>query len=297
MKTPKTTLEQWRAFHAVAEAGGYHQAADVLHKSQSAISYSVAKLQEQLGITLLDMEGRKSHLNAAGKVLLARASELLEQAWRLEALAQQLGQGWEAEITLAVDLIFPNAWLIEILRRFAPYSSQTRLRVMEEVLSGGEEALLSGQANLALLGFIPQGFLGNPIAQIEFVAVANPSHPLMHKSRTLTQDDLKQELQIVIRDTGSKNRDAGWLGASRRWTVSSPATSVAMITAGLGFAWLPRHIIADKLSAGELVEIPLQTGRTRTVPIFLVYSDEELAGPATLELAQLITTVCHELSD
>ncbi len=296
MRTPKTTLEQWRALHAVAEAGGFHQAAEQLHKSQSAISYSIAKLQEQLGVTLLETEGRKSHLNVTGKMLLARSREVLEQASRLEALAEKLSRGWEPEITLAVDLIFPNPWLIEILRRFAPFSAQTRLRVMEEVLSGGEEALLSEQANLALLGFIPQGFLGNHVAQIEFVAVAHPEHALLHKSTVLTQDDLKQELQIVIRDTGSKNRDAGWLGAARRWTVSSPATSVAMISAGLGFAWLPRHIIADKLSSGELVELPLKTGKTRTVPIFLVYADEALAGPATLELAQQIESVCYDFS-
>ena len=55
----KTTLEQWRMFKAVVEYGGYAQAADAIHKSQSTISYGVHKLQEQLGVQLLEVEGRQ----------------------------------------------------------------------------------------------------------------------------------------------------------------------------------------------------------------------------------------------
>ena len=53
----KTTLEQWRMFRAVVEHGGYAQAADAIYKSQSTISYGVHKLQEQLGVQLLEVEG------------------------------------------------------------------------------------------------------------------------------------------------------------------------------------------------------------------------------------------------
>ena len=57
-----TSLEQWKAFQAVIDYGGFAQAAAALHRSQSAISYSVNRLQEQLGVRLLEISGRKAQL-------------------------------------------------------------------------------------------------------------------------------------------------------------------------------------------------------------------------------------------
>ena len=68
MKTyPIVTIEQWRVFQAIIEQGGYAQAAAYLHRSQSAISYSMSKLQEQLGVPLVKVEGRKAVLTEQGQ--------------------------------------------------------------------------------------------------------------------------------------------------------------------------------------------------------------------------------------
>lgn len=56
---PRVTLEQWRVFHAIIDHGGYAQAATYLHRSQSAVSYAMSRLQEQLGIPLLKIEAAK----------------------------------------------------------------------------------------------------------------------------------------------------------------------------------------------------------------------------------------------
>ncbi|MGL5500833.1 MAG: helix-turn-helix domain-containing protein, partial [Plesiomonas shigelloides] len=57
---PKTTLEQWRMFQAVVDCGGYAQAADKLNKSQSSLNHAVTKLQDMLGVQLLEVRGRKA---------------------------------------------------------------------------------------------------------------------------------------------------------------------------------------------------------------------------------------------
>ncbi|MFC1748652.1 LysR family transcriptional regulator, partial [Pseudomonadota bacterium] len=72
-KAPKVSLDQWRALQAVVECGGYAQAAKQLHRSQSSVSYSVARLQEQLGVPLLEIHGRKAQLTPAGEALLNRS--------------------------------------------------------------------------------------------------------------------------------------------------------------------------------------------------------------------------------
>ena len=104
---------------AVVDHGGFAQAAAAVFKSQSTVNHAVHKLQDQLGIQLLEVRGRKAHLTAAGDMLLRRTSQLLEQAESLELVAASLNQGEEVEIRLAVDEIFPPECLAGALDELA----------------------------------------------------------------------------------------------------------------------------------------------------------------------------------
>ncbi|QRQ85854.1 LysR family transcriptional regulator [Cupriavidus oxalaticus] len=157
---------------AIVEHGSYAQAAEALHRSQSSVSYMVARLQEQLGVELFSMEGRKARLTENGAALLARASELLGDAYRLEQLAENLQRGWEAEVRLAVDAALPADLLLSALKAFARLAPQTRVHVTEVVLSGADQALLQRQAGLAVGTRIPTGHFGERLLDIPFVAVA-----------------------------------------------------------------------------------------------------------------------------
>ena len=131
MQRTRVTLEQWRAALAVADEGGFAAAARSLAKSQSSVSHAVARLQEQLGVPLFRLAGRRAELTAAGHALLRRARYLLRDALALEETAQVLAQGWEAEVTVAVDTIVPMALLLRGLERFAAQAPETRVQVME----------------------------------------------------------------------------------------------------------------------------------------------------------------------
>src|SRR5271170_8359429 len=111
----KTSLEQWAVLAAVVDTGGFAQAAQVLNRSQSAVSYAVARLQESLDLPLLVVEGRKSVLTPPGRTLLNRARLLLKDLATLEQLAHSLKQGWEPELSLVVDAAFPRALLLGIV--------------------------------------------------------------------------------------------------------------------------------------------------------------------------------------
>ncbi len=289
MKMPRTTLEQWRVVQAIVEHGGYAQAAEALHRSQSSVSYMVARLQEQLGVELFSIESRKARLTENGAALLARANELLGDAYRLELLAENLQRGWEAEVWLAVDEALPATLLLSALKAFAGFAPQTRVQLKEVVLSGADQALLERQVDLAVGTRIPTGHLGERLLDIPFIAVAHPEHPLNRLGRELDAEDLSREMQVVLRDSGQSNpRDDGWLGATLRWTVSNMATVRTLVAGGLGFAWLPEHLVAGPLKDGTLRPLPLREGRIRHVALYLVHSQPELAGPATRRLADVL---------
>lgn len=289
MKAPRVTLDQWRTLQAVVDHGGFAQAADVLHRSQSSVSYTVARMQEQLGVPLLRIDGRKAVLTEAGDVLLRRSRQLVKQASQLEDLAHHMEQGWEAEVRLVVDAAYPNARLVRALTAFMPQSRGCRVRLREEVLSGVEEVIKEGTADLAISALNIPGFLGAEMSTVEFVAVAHPDHPLHRLQRVVTFQDLETQMQVVIRDSGRQQpRDIGWLGAEQRWTVGSLSTAASFVSSGLGFAWLPRHLIERELKDGQLKLLPLEQGGSRN-PLFYLYSNKDTPlGPATQILVELI---------
>ena len=278
---PRTSLDQWAIFAAVVDEGGYAQAAEALHKSQSAISYALARLQEALDLPLLTIEGRKAVLTDHGRTLLSRVRPLLRDLHALEAQARLLKQGWEPSLSLVVDLAFPRERLLKVVAELQDLCPSTQVRLADAVLSGAEEAITEGHADVVVTAHVPPGFLGDQLLDVDFIAVAAATHPLFEDAASLGFAQLERDTQVVVRDSGTrKPRDEGWLGANRRFTVSSMEASLATVRAGLGYAWLPAHMTRDDLRSGALRALPLMHGGSRRVPLHLVLVKGELAGPA-----------------
>ena len=277
----KTSLEQWAVLAAVVDEGGYAQAAVALHRSQSAVSYAVGRLQEELDVPLLVIEGRKAVLTPHGQTLLQRARGLLRDMNTLELLARSLKQGWEAELRLVVDAAFPREHLLKIVAELQQLCPNTQMQLSDAVLSGADEAIADGVADVVVTTHVPSGYVGEFLLDVTFVAVARPDHPLFAVGHDLSFEDLTRHVQVVVRDSGLKHpRDEGWLGAERRCTVSSMEASLATVKAGLAYAWLPEHVVAASLRDGTLKVLPLASGRERRAALYLVLVHSEVAGPA-----------------
>lgn len=278
---PRTTADQWAVLAAVVDHGGFAPAAQALHRSQSAVSYSVARLQEAIGLPLLALDGRRNVLTPHGRTLLNRARLLVQDLDTLESLAATLKKGWEAELGIVVDSAFPRARLLEIIAELQKTCPGTQLQLSDVVLSGAEEAILQRAADVVITTRVPPGFLGDWLLDIEFQAVAAPDHALLAMGRDLTPEDLIPHVQAVIRDSGTAQpRDEGWLGSTRRFTVTSMDASLATVIAGLCYAWLPAHLVADAVRQGRLKQLPLLLGASRKVPLLLVVPEPALLGPA-----------------
>lgn len=274
---------------AVVDHGGYAGAAEALSKSVSTVNYGIRRLEAGLGVELLELEGRRAVLTRAGRELLRRSRHLLDEAMALERAAGALARGWEAVVTLAVEVIFPQERLLRSLDAFARLTGTTRVELIESVLSGTTEQLFSGVADLAITAWVPPGFLGDPLVTVEFVAVAHPDHPLHQLGRPLTQRDLRQHRQLVVRDSGLReSRDAGWLEAEQRWTVDHMNTAKGIVEAGFAYAWLPECLIRESLNRGRLVTLDLEAGAIQMVPFSLAFADRDHGGIAAETLAETL---------
>src|SRR5258706_3763376 len=173
----EVSLEQWKALISVVDSGGYEKAAEALGKSQSSITYAVKKLQSQLGVKAFEVKGRKAVLTPTGEFLYRRARALVEEAAATERAARKLSAGWEAEIGLAIEVLFPTWLLLQCLERFGTESPQTRIELIESVLSGTTEALLQGRGQVAVGRVAPQGLVGAARVSRPLLPVADPAHP------------------------------------------------------------------------------------------------------------------------
>lgn len=284
----QVTLEQWQALVAVVDAGGYAKAAEQLGKSQSAVSYAVQKLETSLSTRVFKLSGRRATLTEAGQALYRHAQRLLEQAEQTEQLARQFSEGYEARIRIAMDAVFPREWMLDILAEFTEAHAHTRMELQETILSGSDEAVLNRQVDLSISGRVPPGFLGEKLMDVRFIACAHPDHPLHRLDRTLTHEDLRQHRQLVVRDSGSRSVDSGWLGAEQRWTLSNIDASILAACKGVGFAWYPQTRIQHALDQGLLKPLPLGNSSERSVELYLILTDGELARPGVKKLAGML---------
>jgi DNA-binding transcriptional LysR family regulator len=288
MASSKITLDQWNVLVSVVESGSYSKAAERIHRSQSTLTYAIKKLESLLAVKVFELRGRKAVLTPTGELLYRRGKTLTEEAARLEHAAAELAKGWEPQVRVAVDIVFPTWLLLKCFADFARERPETHLELYETVLGGTEEALAKRSVEFAIGGSVPQGFVGDILMPIRAVCMAAPSHPLHQLGRTLTLEDLRRHRHIVIRDSGEQRvRSAGWIN-DLRWTVSNKATSIQAAGLGLGYAWYPEDSVRAELERGALKPLPLREGAEKSGTLYLTFADREAAGPGTLRLAQII---------
>ena len=287
--TPNITLEQWRTLISIVDAGGYAQAAEMMYKSQSAVTYAVQKIESMLDVKVFEIQGRKAILTPTGQMLYRRALALLNEANELEQAAHALSAGWEANINIAAEILFPPQLLLTCMHKFGLESPHTRIELIESVIGGTSEALLKGEADIAISPQLPPGFLGTLLTRIKIIAVAHVDHPLHNLGHALTYKDLRAYRHLVVRDSG-KNRGQrpAIVDVDQRWTVSQIATSIQAVSMGYGFAWLPEEHIRQELNTGLLKPLPLLEGGEREVPLYLVIANPDFAGPGIRRLAEII---------
>jgi DNA-binding transcriptional LysR family regulator len=284
----RVSLKQWRILHAVIDCGGFADAAEFLHLSQSSISYTISRMQEQLGLQLLKIEGRKAHLTEVGRVLLNQSRHLLKNAIELEEQAKNLKDGNAKDIRLAVDYSFPVQTLMRALARFCEDEPGRRVHLSEVTVVEIEDVLRRRDADLAISSKVPLGFMGDLLTKVDYVAVAHPTHNLFRLGRIPTAADLRRQVRIVIQVGPPAKGETSAARPEECWAVSSFDTALEAVCCGLGYAWLPLHRIQSRIDQGALACLPLADGGSYSVNLFLIHARLYSASPEASRLAELL---------
>jgi len=270
----KLSLEACEVLDAIDKKGSFAAAAAALYRVPSTVTYTIQKLEEDLGIKVYRREGRRSILTPAGKVLLEEGRELLKAAQNIVETAKQVDSGWESKINIAIDTIYDIDKLYEIIETFYELQTGVEVNISEEVLAGGWEAIIENRADLVIGAPYPeintQGIKFEEIGMAEWQFVVSKQHPLNQYTLPLSEEDTKPFHPIMIRDS-SKKSPSMTHRIFEKQTVLRVSTMEQKISAqvkGLGIGFLPTHRILNHLKTGTLIALPIKKEAVIT-PIFM----------------------------
>ena len=282
------TIDQLRVFRTVAEVGSFSAAARTMHRAQSAITYAVQKLEDQVGTELFDRSAYRPVPSEAGRALLPRAVRILEELAAFNAQARAIAGGLEPEVGLVVDSLYSTERVMHVLTAFQMEFPTVQLRVLVESLGAAAQAVVEGSADLGItLDFAAAAsdLQTTPMGEIELVPVAAPSHPLARMKGRIPVERLRDHVQLVLTDRSTLTRGNDFsVFSTRTWRLADLGARHEMLVAGLGWGSMPMHMVDDDLAAGRLSRLDIRRadGVTRLPRpgVVLAQRRDKALGPA-----------------
>lgn len=275
----KLSIDALEVIDAIARKGSFAAAAESLYRVPSAVTYTIRKLEEDLGVAIFDRSGHRANLTEAGAELLKEGRYLLDAAHALESRVKRVATGVETDIGIAISDLFGNQALFNILQDFYAQGFGTRIKIMREVFGGSWDALISGRADISIgaPGEAPPGggFSTSLLGQLEFVFAVAPHHPLALLPEPLNNQDIIQYRAVAAADS-SRNlppRTSGILSGQDVLTVSDMQGKLEAQLAGLGVGFLPIKMAQHYASQGKLVIKAVAEPRALG-PTFLAWSNQ-----------------------
>lgn len=252
------TPEALDMLQAIAACGSFAAAARSLGLVPSALTYRVRQIEDALDVLLFDRSSRQARLTEAGAELMREGQRLLLEIDAMAKRVRRVATGWEPQLTLAVDSAVSLATVLDLCEAFYATAAPTRLKIREDVLSGTLEALVSGQADLAI-GVATHGgtvreLQFQPLGYMRFVYAMAPHHPLARAAEPLPDALIQQHRAVAVADSAQHaNVTLGLLGGQDVLTVPTMRAKLEAQLRGLGAGFLPEHLARPHLRSGQLV--------------------------------------------
>ncbi len=280
-------LEQLRLFVGVAEQRSFSAVARIQRKAQSAVSNAIALLEADLGVTLFERSsGRQPRLTEAGAALLEDARELLRQCERLDGRALALMRGQEAQLRVAQDEAMPYQPVIDSLDELAQQFPMLEVQLASGAQGDVARKLVERRADLGLLfrhERMPSALERRALGKVEMVTVCAVNHPLAQLGQ-VNRQQLARHRQLLIAP-----QESGYPGGEpispQIWRADSFYAMAELLMRGLGWAWLPRHVVQYPTYHAQMVELRSEWTPPALV-VELVWRRDEPLGPAAQWLAE-----------
>lgn len=272
------TLEQLHVLNAIVKTGSFRAASVEMHKAQSAISYAIKTLEDELGFALFNRSSYRPQLTAQGRSYVKKSQELLLQLQELDQTAEFLKRGHEPVIRISLSPLFPLPSLNSVIKEFKKQFPLTEVHFVHDILSN-DEKLMEDHVDIALGEIYNESgrIESRKITSVNMLVTVAPSHSLK-KLKIPTPADLEKYPQIVLTSPTPSRRLAGISNAQNILYVEDQLTKMSFIECGLGWGRLPEHLLKDKVKTKSLVSLKV---KPIVVPLYIARNPERELGPCS----------------
>ncbi len=269
------TLDQLRVLVTIADVGSFSAAGRQLRRAQSAISQTVATLEDVQGVELFDRAGHRPRLTEVGRALVGQARVVLSAAARFEAMAVGTRDGIEPELAVAVDPLVPTAPFIGSLGALRDAFPHLPVSFSTEGLGGAERRLRRGGAALAfciLLPTVPDDVAAFPLLSARLTAVVAAGHPLAQLGRPATRADLQHHVQLILSDPFAPDGPSYGVIGPKVWRFVELGRRLDFLLAGLGWCRMPEHLVAPLVAEGRLMSLAIDDDPANASGPMMIYA-------------------------
>lgn len=284
MRLGEPSLDHLRIFIAVEEEGSFGGAARRMGRAVSAISYGIAQMEGELGVSLFDRDGsRRPVLTEAGNGLLAEARAVTEASDALLAKTRSLHAGLESDLSVVLDVMVPGEVTARVLREFRRMFPTVALRLNIEALGAVTACLLDGKAQLGVIGPVAgdhPALEHQAIGRVDLIPVAAPGHPLT--KGPIAPGESRQHLQLVLSDRSpyTEGREFSVLSPVT-WRLADLGAKHDLLKEGIGWGNMPVHAVREDLRLGTLVRLDLPEKPGASYTLSATWRRDARPGPAT----------------
>lgn len=298
---PRLDLEALHTFVVVAQLHSFSAAAELLHKTTSAISYRIKTLEDGVGVELIKRTTRSVCLTPSGEMLLEKASQIFELQQTIPEELQQIRDGVEPQFTIVINnLLYDPLGAAQLLGHLHDLFPHTSITIKQSVYMGVWDAMRYGGGHIAIgaPGFhtISDDFTTDPIGAIQWILVSSIDHPIAGQNTPVTLDILRHHPVINIEDTSLhlQKRSPWRLSGQQELIVPDLETKISCHIAGLGIGFLPASIAYEAIRKHQLVEIKMASGNRQPSPLSVVWRSKD-SGKICQHLRDLIRSR-HKIS-
>ncbi|ADP15869.1 HTH-type transcriptional regulator MetR 2 [Achromobacter xylosoxidans A8] len=248
----------------VEKQGSLTAAAGVLHVTQSALSHSMKKLEQQLGTDIWLREGRSLRLTQAGQYLLAVANRVLPQLALAEERLRQFAQGERGSLRIGMECHPCYQWLLKIVSPYLAAWPDVDVDVKQKFQFGGIGALFGYEIDLLVTPdpLNKPGLVFEPVFDYEQVLVVAGNHPLA-KEEYVTPKQLSNEVLVAYPvpvdrlDIYNMFLTPAGITPKRHKAIETTDIMLQMVASGRGVAALPRWLVLEYADTMNVVPVRL----------------------------------------
>lgn len=278
------TIDQLRVFISVVEAGSFAGAARKLNRATSVISYTIANLELQLGVSLFDrLTTKKPQLTLEGRTVLAEARAVSNGINNLRAKVKGMLEGIEPEINLALDVMLPAARVTDALKAFREAYPNVNLKLYMEALGAVTQMVRNREASIGISGPLDvevDGLERVGVGHVTLIPVAAPDHPLARAGRNEPGAG-REHTQLVLTDRSTLTQGLEFaVVATRTWRLADLGAKHMLLKEGIGWGNMPEPMVREDIAAGRLVELDMPDCKGGQYRLQAIFQTDTPPGPA-----------------